>query len=193
MAGRVLLAAVLSAVLMFVWGFVFWGVLNVGGKLMQPLPDELDLLAVLRKSSTESGMYVYPMPTDIDDEEGVQRFEAQHAEGPILQLAYQAEGGPPMTPAKAAQGLGHYFAFALLTGCLVAMASRGLPSFGSRAVFVLLVSLIATVWADVGDAVWWFHSRAYCLGNMAYTMGAGLLMALVMAAIVKRDPNEEPA
>ena len=51
MAGRVLLAALLSAVLMFVWGFVFWGVLNIGGNLMQPLPEELDVLAVLRKSS----------------------------------------------------------------------------------------------------------------------------------------------
>ncbi|MGI9430348.1 MAG: hypothetical protein ACR2NM_16925, partial [Bythopirellula sp.] len=97
---------------------------------------------------------------------------------------------PPMPPAKFAQGLGHYFAVALLAGCLLAMASRGLPSFGSRVMFVLLLTLIAAVWGNVGDAVWWFHSRDYCLGNMAYSLGAGLAMALVMAAIVKRDPEE---
>lgn len=190
MASRVLLAAVLSAVLMFVWGFVFWGVLNVGGKLMQPLPEELDVLAVLRRSNATSGMYVYPMPMDMGDQEAKKVFDAKHLEGPILQMAYQAEGAAPMPPAKFAQGLGHYFAVALLTGCLLAMASHGLPSFGSRALFVLLLTLIAAVWGNVGDAVWWFHSPAYCLGNMAYSMGAGLAMALVMAAIVKRDPGD---
>ena len=193
MASRVLLAAVLSAVLMFVWGFVFWGVLNFGGKLMRPLPEELDILAVLRKSNAESGMYIYPMPPNTTEEDAHEVFAAKHNEGPLLQMAYQAEGGPPMPPMKFAQGLGHYFAVALLTGCLLALVSRGLPSYGNRVIFVLLVSLTAAVWGNLGDAIWWLHSREYCLGNMAYTMGAGLAMALVTAAIVKRDPDEETA
>lgn len=190
MAGRVLLAAVLSAVLMFVWGFLFWGIFDFGSKLMEPLPAELDVLASLRQAGTETGMYVYPMPVDPSDEAASAEFEAKHLEGPILQLAYHAEGGPVMPPSMFAQGLGHYFAVALLTGCLLALAARGLPTFGSRVLFVLLLSLVAAVWGNVGDAVWWFHSREYCLGNMAYTMGAGLAMALVMAAIVRRDVEE---
>ena len=190
MAGRVLLAAVLSAVLMFVWGFVFWAVLGMGCRFIQPLPAELDVLAALRQSGATSGMYVYPMPADMKDEQAMESYQAKHAEGPILQLAYQAEGGPDMPPSKYAQGFGHYFAVALLSGCLLALASRGLPSFGSRLVFVLLLSLVAAVWGNVGDAVWWFHSREYCLGNMAYSMGAGLLMALVMATIIRRDAEE---
>lgn len=193
MAGRVLLAAVLSAVLMFVWGFVFWGVLNLGEQVMKPLPAELDVLASLRQSSAESGMYVYPMPSEEKDDDAKLIFETKHLEGPILQMAYVAEGGPVMPPERFAQGLGHYFAVALLTGCLLALAARGLPSFGSRVMFVLLLSLIAAVWGNVGDAVWWFHSREYCLANMAYTMGAGLAMALVMASIVRRDAEDSEA
>lgn len=189
MGGRVLLAAFLSAVLMFMWGFVFWGMLNVGGKIMQPLPAELDVLASLRQAGTASGMYVYPMPAAMDDQAGSEAFEAKHTEGPILQMAYQAEGGPPMPPARFAQGLAHYFAVALLTSWLLAMAAQSLPSYGSRVMFVLLLSLVAAVWSTVGDAIWWFHSPAYCLGNMAYLMGAGLVMALVTAAIVRRVPE----
>ena len=34
------------------------------------------------------------------------------------------------------------------------------------------------------------HAPRYCLGNMAYTLGAGLLMALVTAAIIKQKPAE---
>ena len=98
-----------------------------------------------------------------------------------------------MTPAMFAQGLGFYFAVALLTSCLLALAARGLPHFGSRLVFVLLVSLVAAIWTNVGDVVWWFHSPRYCLGNMAYTMGAGLVMGLVVAAIVRRPAEETDA
>ena len=189
MAGRVLLAAVLSAVLMFAWGFLFWVVLGFSEQLMKPLPAELDVLASLRQAGTTSGMYVYPSPVDMNDAEAKQDLEAKHLEGPILQLAYQAEGGPMMPPSKYAQGLGHNFAVALLTGCLLALASRGLPNFGSRVLFVLLLSLVAAIWGNVGDAVWWMHSREYCLGNMGYQMGAGLAMALVTATIVRRDPE----
>lgn len=58
MAGRVFLAAALSAVLIFMWGFVYWGILDFSSSLMKPLPAELDILAALRVSGAESGMYL---------------------------------------------------------------------------------------------------------------------------------------
>ncbi len=193
MVGRVLLASIVAAVLMFAWGFVYWGLCCMGTKLAAPLPAELDVLAALRNSQAPSGMYVYPLPADPSDEEAQTEWENKFQEGPLLQLAYRKEGGPPMTPSMFAQGLGLNFAVALLTGCLLALAARGLPHFGGRLVFVLLVSLVAAIWTNVGDVVWWFHSPRYCLGSMAYTMGAGLLMGLVVAAIVRRPAEEMTA
>lgn len=193
MAGRVLLASIVAAVLMFAWGFVFWGLCCMGTKLAAPLPAELDVLAALRNSQAPSGMYVYPLLADPSDEEALAEWKNKHREGPLLQLAYRKEGGPPMPPSVFAQGLGHYFAVALLTSCLLALAARGLPHFGGRLVFVLLVSLVAAIWSNVGDVVWWFHSPRYCLGNMAYTMGAGLVMGLVVAAIVRRPAEQTDA
>jgi hypothetical protein len=191
MAGRVLLASILAAVLMFGWGYVFWGLLGVGPQLMQPLPAELDVLAALRNVQAPSGMYVYPMPPNAQDKAAAAEFEQKHLEGPLLQLAYRREGGPPMPPSIFAQGFGHYFSVALLTGCLLALAARGLPRFGGRLVFVLLVSLVTAIWGNVGDVVWWFHSPRYCVGNMAYTLGAGLAMGLVLAAIVRRPADAQ--
>ncbi len=193
MVGRVLLASIVAAVLMFVWGFVFWGLSGMGAELLEPLPAELDVLAALRNSQAPSGMYVYPLPADPSDEQAQTEWENKHREGPLLQLAYRKEGGPPMPLSMFAQGLGHCFAVALLTSCLLALAARGLPHFGGRLVFVLLVSLVAAIWSNVGDVVWWFHSPRYCLGNMAYTMGAGLVMGLVVAALVRRPAEETDA
>jgi len=193
MVGRVLLASILAAVLMFVWGFVFWGLCRTVTKVAAPLPAELDVLAVLRNSQAPSGMYIYPMPPESSSEEAMAECEKQFLEGPLLQLAYRNEGSSPMAPSMFAQGLGLNFAVALLTSCLLALAARGLPHFGGRLVFVLLVSLVAAIWSNVGDVVWWFHSPCYCLGNMAYTMGAGLVMGLVVAAIVRRPAEETDA
>lgn len=190
MAGRVLVASIVAAVLMFAWGFVFWGLSGIDKQVLAPLPAEMDVLAVLRNSQAPSGMYLYPMHDNSAVEQAQAEWETKHQEGPLLQLAYRKEGGPPMPPSIFAQSFAHYFAVALLVGCLLALAARGLPRFGGRLVFVLLVSLVAAIWSNVGDVVWWFHSPRYCLANMAYTMGAGLVMGLVLAALVRR-PTEE--
>lgn len=194
MALRILLAAALSAVLMFFWGFLFWGVMNVGASLMQPLPEaaELDLLAVLRNVQAPSGMYFYPMPPGAGDEEAQILFVSEHQEGPRLQLALVAEGGEPMPASQLVLGWGHNFLVALLAACLLALAGRGLPCFGTRLLAVLLLVCAASLWGNGGDWIWWFHSGTYCLGNAAYQIGAGLLMAVVLAGLVKCPGTCEP-
>ena len=193
MVGRVLLASVAAAVLMFIWGFLFWGLSGINVQLLKPLPAELDVLAALRNSQAESGIYVYPMPPAKGDEEAQAECERKFREGPLLQLAYRREGKEPMAPLMFAQGLALSFSVALLTSCLLALAARGLPHFGGRLVFVLLVSLVAAIWSNVGDVVWWFHSPKYCLGNMAYMMGSGLVMGLVLAVVVRRPIEQADA
>lgn len=189
MVGRVLLAALLSAVLMFLWGFVFWGVLNLGAQFMEPLPAELDVLAALRNVSAESGMYVYPMPAGMEDQAAQEQFQTLHEEGPILQMAYRAEGSDPMPSSTLLLGFVHFFVIALLAASLLAMLRSALPGYGRRVGVVLLVSLVAAFWANSSDAIWWMHSPKYALGNSAYMLGAGLLMALVTAALVRQTPK----
>ena len=185
MVGRIIIASLISAVLVFMWGFVFWGLSGATNALLSPLPAESDITAVLRSKRVPSGMYVYPMAVDGSNEEAMEDWTRQHEEGPILQLAYRAEGGPTMPPSMFAKGLALNFVVALLISILLAIAVKSLPSYGSRVGFVLLVSLATAIWANGGDAIWWFHSLKYCLGNAVYAVVAGLIMGLVTAAIIK--------
>src|SRR5688500_2532321 len=102
MALRVGLAAVLSAVLMFFWGFVYWGrVPHMTSRLMDTLPEEtqLDVVAPLRGGNTPDGMYVYPGPlADMGNEEAVKAWEKKLAEGPVFHMAYHQAGVSPMDP-----------------------------------------------------------------------------------------------
>ena len=195
MAIRVILAAVISAVLMFFWGFVYWGpVLNMTSRLMATLPEdvELDVIAPLRAGNIPDGMYMYPGPVaDVSDEAAVEASKKKMAEGPVFHMAFHQAGVSPMDPVMFAKGLAHSFVIALLSATLLATVVHGLPTYASRVGVLLLVALIAAIWTNVGSVIWWFHPIDYAAGQIAYEVVGGLLMALVTAAIVK--PREMTA
>jgi hypothetical protein len=183
--GRVLVAAALSAIAMFVWGFVYWGpVLNMSSRLMAPLPEavELDVLAPLRGEQAPSGMYVYPGPADPD-------AAAKMTEGPILHMSYHSGGVQPMDPVMLAQGWLHSFVVALLAGTVLSLALPATPTYARRVLLLLLVSLVAALWTNLSDAIWYFYSWPYVLGQVGYGLVSGLLMALITAAIVRPESS----
>jgi hypothetical protein len=189
MAIRIVAAAFLSAILMFFWGFVYWGpVLNATQRIMAPLPAEveLDLLAPLRAVELPDGMYVRPGPLkDQNDDEAVAQWEAKIKEGPILHMAYHAGGVSPMDPMMMAKGFAHSFVIALLAGILLATVVHALPGFASRVGVLVLVTLIAALWTNVANVIWWFDTPKYAAGQIIYELVAGVLMALATAAIVR--------
>lgn len=191
---RVLAAAALSAIAMFVWGFVYWGpVLNMATRIMAPLPAEaeLDVLAPLRARNTPTGMYVYPGPVGGSDEAAAKVHDEKMLAGPILHLAYSAAGAKPMDPAMFAKGLLHNFVLAILAGVALTVALPALPRYGQRLLLLVLMTLIGVLWTNVANSIWWFHTWGYCMGQMAYGLGAGLLMAAITAAVVR--PARAPA
>jgi hypothetical protein len=97
---RLFFAAMLSAVLLLAWSFLFWTVFGASTHLMVPLPSENHLIAELREFGIASGMYLYPVPVDTNNQEATEVFNQQHRDGPLLQLAYKADGGLPCQPNK---------------------------------------------------------------------------------------------
>jgi hypothetical protein len=72
-----------------------------------------------------------------------------------------------------------------LAAAALAMVAPALPSYGQRAGLLILVSLIGALWTNVGNMIWWGHAPDYTAGQVAYHFVAGLLMALITAAIIK--------
>jgi hypothetical protein len=192
---RLLLAAVLSAAAMFLWGFVYWApqALDMSRELMERLPDDAERNVVpwLRGAATPDGMYLFPgpMPPAIDAE-ATEVWEKRSAEGPLFLMAFHRAGMSPMDPAMMAKGLLHSFVVALLAGLLLAMVARAVPNYASRVAVVMLAVSLAAVWSNVGNVIWWFHTPKYCLGQMAYMLVGGLLIALITAALVR--PTNPP-
>ncbi len=190
MARRVVIGAVLAAILTFVWGFLFWALSGIPAKtgMMQPLPGDEDGSAgtVFTAMDLQTGVYVYPWFPEPDAEEvALEAFKARHRQGPILQLFYNANGWEPMTPIDLAKGWLHFFVIALMAGTLLAMAAPALTCYWRRFCFVLLIALLVAVWVNGAGAVWHGHPLAYCLGTGFFQIVCGLLMALPLAALIK--------
>jgi hypothetical protein len=194
MPKRIIFAALVSAVLMFLWGFVYWGpVINATTRLNDTLPaeEELNILAPMRAAQLPTGMYVYPGPlVDMNDAEAKTEWEKKLADGPVFQLAYQQQGTSPMDPAMFAKGLAHNFVVALIAATLLALAAPALGGYSSRVGFLILLTVLGVVWTNPGNVIWWFHTTNHALGHMLYEFVAGLLMALATAAIV-RAPRDQ--
>ena len=75
-----------------------------------------------------------------------------------------------------------------LLSLLLRQAAPALGSYGARVGFVVLAGLVAAVFLDIGDTVWWFLSVEWQLYRALYTVSAALVAGLVLAAFPPRAP-----
>ena len=183
-----LLGAVLGALLIFVWGFVFWGIGPGTGSAISPVPEQETLRATLKATLPDSGVYMLPYSEDPTDT----TYQTLHTQGPIATIFYREEGSEPMAPGTMVLGYLHEVLVLLIMGLALKLA--GLGSYGARFGVVLLAGLAGSVFAQLAGPIWWLQPRDMAMMNLLYEAVAWLLGALVLAACVKpvgrRDHNE---
>lgn len=192
---RVVLASLLAAIVLFGWGFLFWGVLPLGSAAMEEEPyGGESLVTSISKVLGDSGVYFIPHPTDpsLVTEEQQQRFRERHREGPLVRIFYNKIGTEPGAPAVFIKGFVHNLSIALLMAIILALAAPALPTFTRRLGVAFLVSAVAAVWLGLNEAIWFYHPWKYELYQAGYVLVGGLLMGLVLAAIVKAKQAPQP-
>ena len=130
---NLVLGALLAAVVLFAWGFVFWGLIPNSGVKMHP--DEAVLQQHLAESIPETGAYYVPYPAGAGDTESMARHEA----GPIAFLFIRLEGRPLIPVSTMIGGFLHMLITALLIGMLLRMLLPSLPAWRDRVLFVAIV------------------------------------------------------
>jgi hypothetical protein len=190
MAIRLLIGAILAAIVMFVWGGAFWMVLATQiGFMRQADPD---VLKAMVSHEAESGEYFYPMPVSIDaTPDDRKAAEEKTKAGPLMEISFRNEG-VETGPLFFATGFGHLLALGIIAGFLLTMAVKGLPTYLSRVGFVLLLGILASAAIDVEQVVWMHHPWRYPTMLAIYHVGSWLLAGIVLGAII-RPPREAKA
>lgn len=182
---RVLSGSLLAAVLMFLFGFAFWGFSGLPDTVMAGASDEDRARTELSTLFPVDGRYQVPYSTDWEDES----FRDKVREGPLVSVTIRHAGKDPDDFLGMLVGLVYQFACILMIAILLKMATGGhggaMQSYGKRVGFVLLAGVAIATYSNFGNVVWWNHPVDYPALTALYDTAAWLVAALVLAAVIK--------
>ncbi|MEZ6138816.1 MAG: hypothetical protein R3C53_28350 [Pirellulaceae bacterium] len=165
---RILATALVSAIALFFFGFLWWGLLMPLVRPVSVIADEA-LVEKMSSSLGTSGAYFYP---DF-------ATESSDSSGPMAILYFSTE--LPQMGAMMGMGFAHMFVSALLVSIFASW--RNLRTFLERLTFVFCLGLFAAVWADVGNMIWWRHPPTWAAYHFLYDVLSWLLAGIVIAGI----------
>lgn len=174
------LAVIVSTVIFFLWGFIFWGVMNGLGS-MSALPNEDAITKTLQDNITASGVYYAPSIPDagIDD-----AWIDRHMAGPIYMIKYHADGAVPMSPSIFVLGFLHYLVASFLMCLLLKMALPGLQTYANRLTFVLLTGVFASVYLGFSEPIWMYTPWTEAFAGLLYSAVGWLLAGAAIAKFI---------
>jgi len=178
---RLVIASLLAAAVMFLWGFAFWTVLMPGPRAFDSPDDSAALSEALVTYLPASGTYVVPTWQG-NKAQMEERFET----GPVATIFFRRDGVRMMSPLTFVYG---YLEFALacfLAALLLYMTASALPSYGSRVMVVLLLGMAGTVFIELAQPIWWHQPWRFHLLNTVYAVVSWLLAGAVLAAMIKK-------
>ena len=142
---RLIIAAILAGIVMFMWGALSHMVLGIGDAGIKSMPNEIAMTAAMKANLTEPGFYYLPgmdMKTATEAEQAA--WAAKYKEGPTAILIYNPKGEEAMSPRQFGVELGSDIAAALVVGMILTFAA---VSFGRGVIISTLVGL--TGWLSI--------------------------------------------
>ncbi len=188
MTVRVLVGAVVSALALLLWGFLFWAVLSVPGEVERAVPDEPGLMQTLRERLPASGTYTFPAPPArraARDATALEAFRQRNLAGPIGMIHWRSGGTDPLSPRNHLLGFLHLLAASFVAALLLAVALPALDSYARRAAFVFGLGVFAVLAVRLSDPVWWHLPWGHFLHAALYDGAAWFISGLVLGGIVK--------
>lgn len=183
---RLVIGALLAAMLQFCWGAAFWAILAGRVGLYQQAAQEDHVTSVLQQSIHESGHFFLPHPSGMSatDESVKKATEERYKTGPVIEIVYRAHGIDKLTTFSV--GYAHFVASSFLAGVLLWLAYPGLPAYGARVLFVTLAGVFAGFAINLADPIWFHHPWTFAVWKFGFEVGCWLLAGLVLGALVRR-------
>jgi hypothetical protein len=177
-----LIGIVLATVAIFMWGFVYWGLLSAPYAPLKATNGDDAARQALLEHFPSTGMYSIPGMYN-DPETTARMFK----EGPIAMVNFVREGHPMGDPAMMGQGFVLNLVVVFLLSVVIKKALPALPNYGDRVLFAALLGLTAVVMINLGDAVWWRYSWSWKLSQALYGFISFCIAGTVLGKFIKPE------
>jgi hypothetical protein len=192
MTGKLFTGALVGALVLFMSGFIWYGLLPFADASFAQLPNEPAIVQTLQSSNLESGTYIYPKmirdggPTSMDE------WMALHEKGPLFEVRYHKEGAAPGGFGMMGTGFVHFLIVALIAAGMLRMALPVLPTYGKRVIFVMMLGIFAAVLVQPSGPIWFYYPWDRAISDIFYTAVSWLLAGLAMGGIIKPTHTAAP-
>jgi hypothetical protein len=183
--GRIVLAAVVGGILMFVWGFVSHTVLQIGDMGVKDLPSEGSTLLALKSSMTTRGVYFFPGLEGKDrSEENLKALAEKYKAGPRGLIVFDPEPGlDMMSPKQLGIEAGSCIAACLLGAVLLSQMRAGRTG---RAVGAMLIGVAAWLGLIVSYWNWYRFSDTFAVSALIDEAAGWLIAGIGMAIVLPK-------
>lgn len=192
---KLLLAALLAALVSFAWGFLSWSVLDWHDAGRHDFKDEAAVAEVIKANATHgTGLYQLPFPRRplsiaTPDERARQEtaFRAASNQGPYLYAIVR----PGRQEWNLAANLGWSFARSFLAALLLgALLKQTVLSFPGRLAFCAAAAVFAVLVCVLPQRIWFELPAREVIVGLADAFIEWLLAGLVLALFLGREPTE---
>jgi hypothetical protein len=189
---RIILAAVLGAIAMFIWTFVAHEVLPLGEAGISEIPNEEAVLTTMGSNlGDKDGLYIFPGMGLGPDVTHAQRTEAMKTyptkleKNPSGLLLYHPAASRPLVMLKY---LAVEFTTELLEALLVVflLAQTRIVSFGGRVGFVTTAGIMAAIATNVSYWNWYGFPAVYTASYILIQIVGFFLVGVVAAIMFRR-------
>ena len=182
MCKKVITAAILGGVTVFIWGMISWMVLPWHGPTFNQFSDEITVSQTLNSNAGKSGIYLLPYESEFSIE-AKEDFANKYKAGPLAFVAFSKAGGDPTMKSQLLMSFITQLVAALIIAMLLSGAS-GL-SYGCRLFFVTGAGLLTGILGYIPNYVWWHFPLDYTLVGIADQIIAWFIAGLIMAKIIR--------
>ena len=195
---RILLAAVLGGIAMFIWSFIAHTVLPLGEAGIKEFPNEQPVLSAMQTGLGQaSGLYIFPgmgvSPSASRQERSaaMQQYGQKLAASPSGLLIYHPPGASALTPGQLTTEFLTEFVEALLVAIL--LSQMGASSFGSRIGLAFVIALVGAITTNIPYWNWYGFPLSYTLPYACTQIVGYLIAGIVAASLLKTQAPQAVA
>lgn len=178
---RLLCAAIVGGLVVFVWGYIAHTMLPTSHAGMRPLPDEDAMIEVMQGSLKERAVYPFPwLSPDHPTPEEMAKWEEAYKLGPRGLIVFDPTGDAAMSP----KALGTEFlssAIAALIAAIIAGSMRA--TFYGRVIMIACMGVFSWLVIDVSYWNWYRFSDGVTMTGLIDSGVGWLLAGIPIAAI----------
>ena len=181
------LGVALATVVVYLWGFLYWGVATLPYQAWNETADDVAAGQALLDHFPESGVYYIPANSNESD-----LRTKLYDQGPTGFVILDVDGRPEFDPSIMATGFALNGVVLVLLAMLLHQCRAALPDYPAKLRFCILVSAIAVLMVNFGDAVWWALPWDWELVQSFYNFTALLMGSAIVAKFVKDESATTP-